>query len=130
MFAQAAGALSIGAIYAIPLQLGAIRIGVLALYRSVPGPLDGDQVASALLLSEMATHLLLSSQAGDLEPALLEIDPTRWAEVHQATGMISAQLEISLDDAYVRLRSHAFATGRPLDELAADIVARRTRLDE
>ena len=47
------------------------------------------------------------------------------AEVHQATGMILAQLDIPAADAFVRLRAHAFAHQRPLAEVAADVVMRR-----
>ena len=47
------------------------------------------------------------------------------AEVHQATGMVLAQLEISAQEAFVRLRAHAFATRRPLADVAGDVVARR-----
>jgi hypothetical protein len=51
------------------------------------------------------------------------------AVVHQATGMASAQLEVPLAEASVRLRAHAFATGIPLTDVARDIVARRLRLE-
>jgi AmiR/NasT family two-component response regulator len=47
------------------------------------------------------------------------------AEVHQATGMVLVQLEVSAQEAFVRLRAHAFATRRPLGDVARDVVARR-----
>jgi hypothetical protein len=33
-------------------------------------------------------------------------------EIHQATGMVLAQLNIAVDDAALLLRAHAFASGR------------------
>ena len=51
------------------------------------------------------------------------------AEVYQATGMISVQLGVSLEEALVRLRAHAFAAGAPLDDIAADVVRRLLRFD-
>jgi hypothetical protein len=39
------------------------------------------------------------------------------------------QLGVSLADALARIRAHAYATNRPLREVAADIVARRLRFD-
>jgi hypothetical protein len=39
--------------------------------------------------------------------------------------MVLAQLDIPAQDALVRLRAHAFAQGRPLGEVARDVVARR-----
>jgi hypothetical protein len=44
--------------------------------------------------------------------------------------MISEQLKVSADEAFARLRAHAFAAERELDEMANDIVARRLRFDE
>ncbi|MFB9526451.1 ANTAR domain-containing protein [Nonomuraea roseola] len=48
--------------------------------------------------------------------------------MHQATGMISAQLEVGLAQAFVRLRAYSFAHERRLGEVAGDVVARRLRL--
>ncbi len=45
-------------------------------------------------------------------------------QVHQASGMISEQLGIGIADALVRLRAHAYAEGRPVNVVAADVVAR------
>ena len=43
--------------------------------------------------------------------------------------MVAAQLEVSVGEALVRLRAHAFGNDRPLAEVAADVVARRLRFD-
>jgi hypothetical protein len=51
------------------------------------------------------------------------------AEVYQAIGMISVQLGVSLEEASVRLRARAFASGLPLGEIADDVVGRRLRFD-
>jgi hypothetical protein len=47
--------------------------------------------------------------------------------VHQASGMVSAQLEVSVGEAMVRLRAYAFATDRLLTDIAEEVVARRLR---
>ena len=44
--------------------------------------------------------------------------------------MVSLQLGVSLDEAFVRLRAHAFAGERPLRAIAHDVVGRRLRLEE
>jgi hypothetical protein len=49
--------------------------------------------------------------------------------VHQATGMITVQLGVSMAVALVRLRAHAYAHDRRLRDVAADVVARRLRFD-
>jgi len=52
------------------------------------------------------------------------------AEIHQATGMITIQLGLSLADALLRLRAHAYATGRTVSAIAADVVNRRMFFDD
>jgi hypothetical protein len=49
------------------------------------------------------------------------------AVVHQATGMVSVQLGVSVEEALLRLRAHAYGSERPLGEVAEDVVARRLR---
>ena len=45
--------------------------------------------------------------------------------VHQASGMVSGQLEVSVAEALIRLRASAFAQNRSVTDLAEDVVARR-----
>lgn len=49
--------------------------------------------------------------------------------VHQAVGMIMAQLGVGADEALARLRGDAFAHDRTVLEAAVDVVARRRRFD-
>lgn len=131
-FAQAGVEAGVRAVFAYPLHIGAIRIGVLVLYRDRPGGLDAEELARALVLADLASQVVLAVQAGapaDSVHELLAGEPPHWAEVHQATGMVSAQLEVSIDEAFVRLRAHAFADRRSLRDVARDVVARRLRLD-
>jgi hypothetical protein len=72
---------------------------------------------------DAATLALLNVQTG-------VVNGERWAplprgreQVHQATGMLIAALGIPAEQALARLRGHAFATGRLVDEVAHDIVA-------
>jgi GAF domain-containing protein len=132
VFAQPAVGAGVRAVFAFPLRVGAIRIGVLALYRDRQGGLSVDEFADGLVLAEVAVQVILGLQAGaepDALHALLSTQPAYWAEVHQATGMISAQLGVSLDEAFVRLRAVSFAENRQLGEVAGDVVARRLRLE-
>ncbi|HTD08413.1 MAG TPA: GAF and ANTAR domain-containing protein [Solirubrobacteraceae bacterium] len=130
-FAHAGVQAGVRAVFAFPLQLGAVGLGVLVLYRDRPAMLGDDELALGLVLAEVATQTILGLQAGapaDELHVLLADEPAHWAEIHQATGIVSVQLEVSLDEAFVRLRSFAFADDRPLREVAEDIVARRLRL--
>ncbi len=130
-FAEACARSGVHAVFAVPIQLGAIGIGVLALYRDRVGPLSEGELAIALVLADVAAQTILGLQAGAPDEQLHELlaeEPAHWAEIHQATGMVSVQLEITLDEAFVRLRSHAFATGRSLRDVATDVLQRRLRL--
>ena len=61
--------------------------------------------------------------------AWAELNTLTRAEVSQATGMLMAQLHIEAPAALVRLRAHAYATGRSATEVSRDIIERRLRLD-
>jgi hypothetical protein len=131
-FAPAAVAAGARALFAFPLQAGAIRAGMLSLYRAQPGPLTPHQLADALVFADIALQLLLDSYAGisgsaDYRP-LDGLSDSR-AEVYQATGMISVQLGVSLEEALVRLRAHAFSAGTSLDSVAGLVVSRTLRFD-
>jgi hypothetical protein len=81
-----------------------------------------------LVYADAAMTLALDDRGGLAPGAADLIGPSfsvRRAEVHQATGMISVQLGIPLTDALVTLRARAYADGRPLSHLAADVVGRR-----
>lgn len=120
------------AIFAFPLQVGAVRVGVLDLYRDSPGPLTAPDLAEALAFADAATVVVLNLQDrdghGDTPSALIEPVDDR-AVVHQATGMIAIQLGISLAEALLRLRARAYASGRTVSGIAADVVSRRLRFD-
>lgn len=66
---------------------------------------------------------------GDLH-VLLDDVVLRRAVVHQATGVVSAQLDISVDDALVVLRARAFQSGMAIGELAEKVMAHNLRLSE
>jgi hypothetical protein len=135
MFAPAVLAAGFRAIFAFPLQIGAIRLGTLDLVCAQPGTLDGDALADALIVADVAALTLIDTAAGDspgpadLPPGLADTSGMYRAEIHQATGMVMAQLGVSAQEALVRLRAHAYAAGQTADEVACDIVARRLRLD-
>jgi hypothetical protein len=56
-----------GAVFAVPLTVGAIRAGVLGLYRGAPGPLPDRQLGDLLILADVATVMLLGSAHDDAE---------------------------------------------------------------
>lgn len=131
-FAPAAIALGVNAAFVFPLRIGAVQVGALSLYREEAGDLTADVVRDATALAHLATHLLLELEAetppGALPERLDEVLAHR-TEVHQATGMVAAQLDTHVSIALGRLRAHAWANGETIESVAADVVARRLRFD-
>jgi hypothetical protein len=136
VFTPAARQAGAAAIFVFPLRVGAIRAGVMGLYRDRSGPLSDFQLGDALVFADTATLLLLGSQdqaAGEAaagsgpggQPADLA---GHRAEIDQATGMLTEQLGVGIAEAFIRLRAYAYAHDRRLSDLARDIVARRVRL--
>lgn len=120
------------AVFGFPLQVGAVRLGALNLYRDQPGPLTDDQRADALVMADIAAQAVLVLQAKappGMLAAELEASSDFQYVVHQATGMVAAQLEVSVVQALIRLRAHAFGNELPLSDVARDVVARRLRFD-
>jgi hypothetical protein len=118
-------------IFSFPLQVGDVCIGALDLYRDRPGELSDDEHADALIMAEVVAQAVVTMQAtpwGTLA-AELTIDRDRRSVVHQAVGMVSVQLGVTVEEALLRLRAHAFANDRPLTALARDVVERRVRFD-
>lgn len=50
------------------------------------------------------------------------------AEIDQATGILMVQLDVGFEEAFIRLRAHAYARGTRISVVAADVVAHRLRL--
>jgi len=100
---------------------------VLDLYRRAPGALSPTQMRDALSAADAATLILLGLRSDPGDEQAWDRSWGNRAEVHQATGMVVAQLGISAADALARLRAHAFAEQRLLGEVARDVVARRLR---
>jgi GAF domain-containing protein/ANTAR domain-containing protein len=114
------------ALFALPLQWGAINLGVLDLYRRQPGALSDEQRRDAFGAADVAALMMLGHRtdpSGD--GGWLDGTTVSRAEVHQATGMVLAQLEVTAPVALARMRAYAFIHGRLLIDVARDVVARR-----
>ena len=132
-FAGPAVDAGVRAIYGFPVRIGALRLGALDLYCDRPGPLTDEQHADALAVADVAAITLLALEADSPSGVIvrdLEAGPGLQHVVHQASGMVSAQLDVPVGEALLRLRAHAFASDRPLVDVATDVVARRLRFGE
>ena len=129
--------LRVRAVFAMPLLLAGEYVGALDLFRAQPGALADQHLAGAVMAAELAGVPLLDLADSDLQAAVSDRTSNAWAElnvlsraeVSQATGMLVAQLDIEPAEALVRLRAHAYATGRSATDVARDILDLRLRLD-
>nr|WP_247650034.1 GAF and ANTAR domain-containing protein [Clavibacter capsici] len=119
----------LGAVFAFPLVVASVDIGAVDLYSDTPRHLSTQQIDDATNLSRVLARQVLRR-------ALLSLtesgeDAGAWdgqysrRELHQATGMVIAQMGLSAADALLVLRGHAFATNRPVRDVANDVVERR-----
>ena len=130
-YAPAAHAKGVRAVFAFPLQVGAARLGMLDVFRTAPGMLSPDELALALSFAEVAVSTLLDGHRdnpGETDDGPGDPLGSR-AELFQAQGMVMVQLKVTLAEAMVRMRAHAYANDRRLAHIAADIIARRLRFD-
>ncbi|MFF9563907.1 GAF and ANTAR domain-containing protein [Leifsonia sp. NPDC014704] len=117
-------------LYSFPLAIGELNVGALDLYATTRAALNLPLIARASALADLAATPVARQVIRRLPH--LDTDDTNPAtysrrEVHQATGMIIAQMRVNADDAQALLRAHAFTLGRPVREVAADVVARRIK---
>jgi hypothetical protein len=134
-FADAALEAGARAVFSLPLQKGAISPGVLDLYANVPTVLDAEELADALAFADLATLLLLVTRidetggpaGGPMPDRGVEDLGAYRAEIDQASGMLTVQLGIGIEEAFVRLRAYAYTQERRLADVAADVVTRRLR---
>jgi GAF domain-containing protein len=120
------------AVFGFPIHVGAVRLGALNLYRDRPGALSDDQHADALVLADVAAQVVLAAQAEapvDVVAEELEAGSNFHLVEHQASGMVAAQLGVSVGEGLVRLRAHAFSRDVSVTEVAAAVVARTLRFD-
>lgn len=133
-FTSAIRAENIGAVFAFPLVFGPLDIGAVDLYSIDPVTLTQEQQQQTLELSAIVSRILLRHALKDhaLDNAEGSAEPTVFSRrlIHQATGMVLAQLGISAGDAHLILQARSFADGRPMRDVAQDVVERRIRFTD
>jgi hypothetical protein len=124
-------------VFAMPVVVAGEHVGALDFFCVQPGDLKGESFAGAIVAAELAGIPMLDLLDADLLAAVNDPGSNAWAELHalsraevsQATGMLVAQLGVEPAEALVRLRAHAYATGRSSTDVARDILDRRLKLE-
>jgi GAF domain-containing protein len=133
VFGAAVAELPVGAIFSVPMKMGAVTVGVVTCYRDRPGELSWDQQISALriasAIASTAVQHAMRTAAED-SPSEHSVTPALRREVHQATGMILVQLDATATIAYSRLRAYAFSQGETVQSVAHAVVTGRLNFGE
>lgn len=106
---------------AIPIRPGRAVLGVLTCHQPPPGGLVLGASTTQFLADAVGAALLDDPQKDVVERS------SPWssrASIHQATGMVVAQLGVTTDDAVALLRAHAFAHEHSLADTATAVVSR------
>lgn len=121
-YGPAAEGLGIGHVVAVPLQSAAGCIGALAVFDVRA---DATSTTTVTLVADSLTRNVFLGT--DAVPGLFGGIDYR-AEVHQAAGMVAVQIGCRIPDALELVKVRAFADGRPIGDIARDIVQGRLRL--
>ncbi|MFN2563240.1 MAG: ANTAR domain-containing protein [Jatrophihabitans sp.] len=126
----------------LPLAGGARSLGVMTVYGSDVVRIDEQRLSRAKTTADQVTMTLLAGQetvdetdATTAAAALPQDGETPEvvvyyrAEIHQASGMIMAQLNCTIDEAMARLRAYPFALDVLLQDVARQVVERKLRFD-
>jgi hypothetical protein len=106
---------------AIPMRPHLAVLGVLTCHLPEITGATFDEAAAQFLAVAIAVALLQDPGAYSTESS------GPWssrAQIHQATGMVVAQLRVGTSDALALLRAHAYAHGVSLEAVAASVVRR------
>ena len=101
-------------------------IGALNLFRTETGSMSDEDVAVAQALADIATIAILQNRAAveaqEVNTQLTTALSSRIV-IEQAKGMIAERQQLSIDEAFDRLRRHARSHNRRLAEVAGATVA-------
>lgn len=132
VFDQEAQQAGVRSYYAIPLQIGAVILGVLTAHTMTPAPHSGNNLAGLLALGDELSVALLNLGAGEsaVQRDGVALLGANAAVIHQASGMVMVQTRETIENALLTLQSYAYGAGRPLLDVAGDVVNRRIRFDD
>jgi len=127
-YAAEAEQLGVAALFVWPVHIGAVQVGTMTGYRRTTGPLSAQESAQGWLVADaLAEHVLNHWPNGNGNghgPGHAGAVDLHRAEVHQATGVLSETLGVSLAEALDRLRAEAYASGLSLTDTAHAVIHR------
>ena len=125
-FSPAISDQEVGALFAFPMLIGPLKIGAVDMYARDAVSLDHEQTVRAAQLTDIVARRVLQQALGPLAEDAKEAEGKYSRRiVHQATGMVLAQLGISPEDAHMVIRAHAFSTDQTMMDVSREILEGR-----
>jgi len=124
-FAVRAGEAGVRSVHAFPMRLRDRVIGALNVFGEEPLPLGPEDVKIVQAMADVATIAILQERAiasAELLTEQLQGALNSRIVVEQAKGVISRDHDVSVDEAFSALRSHARSNHLRLADLAHDVV--------
>ncbi len=114
----------VASLFAFPMLVGPLKVGAVDLYAASPMELGDVECRKAAAMAEVVGRRILGSSLTGVAEEYREdtSNPFSRRIVHQATGMVLAQLGISADDAVLVIQARAFGTGASMMDVARSIL--------
>ena len=132
LFAPAALDVGVAAVCGIPCRLLGHVVGALTLYMSDRGTLSADNIAFGHGLAMTVSLGLTAHRGRNLAARVDQLQGALDSRViiEQAKGVLAERANISVDEAFTVLRTHARGTGTKMHVVAQDVVAGRLHLPD
>lgn len=117
----------ISSVFAFPLAVGPLRFGAIDMYTAAPFRLNGTQTQQASAMATVVGRHVLRRALASIGEGFDVGNAFSRRLIHQASGMVLAQLDVSADDARLVIQGQAFSAGRSMMDVAQDILDGRLR---
>lgn len=127
-----AAQLGFRAVVGVPLALNGHRVGSLNVYDTRVRQWSNDDVEAALVLADMATaHLVRSGELAEAKALSQQLQGALDSRVviEQAKGMVARDHNVTVAEAFDRLRNHSRTNNTPLRDLARTVVEEGAQLN-
>lgn len=125
-FAEAALSEGFRAVTAVPLRLRGQVLGALNLFLTETVDLTDEDLTVAQALADLATIAILQERTTIDDRTLISQLRTALESrivIEQAKGIVAQEAELTMDEAFARIRNHARSNNKRLRDIAAAIVS-------
>jgi GAF domain-containing protein len=132
LFAPEAVRAGFASVHAVPMRAHGKAIGALNLFRSNPGRLAQPDVPVSQGMADVAAIGLLNErQSRETHDTVSQLQRALQSRVviEQAKGLLAERLDLSMDEAFARLRGYARAHSHRLSEVADELIDGRLNDD-